>query len=196
MRARFRSKRRDDDEERTAMRCAGRAGRCAGSSRQARDATRNQCRATPRGCARPEPTAADPASRPPTDRTPLAEPKGPHRPEEHRSSRPGGATLRRADRAKAASPKRASCGAMPRRAAASQSSFSAIADHLEIGELGEPEGAAGSIYMTMPVIFYGETRPAVPRAGRRHPAAGQRCAGLDRRRSGAGTSSGSSGRSA
>jgi hypothetical protein len=26
--------------------------------------------------------------------------------------------------------------------------------HLEIGDLGEPEGAAGSIYVTMPVVFY------------------------------------------
>ena len=26
--------------------------------------------------------------------------------------------------------------------------------HLEIGNLGQPEGAAGSIYVTMPVIFY------------------------------------------
>lgn len=28
-------------------------------------------------------------------------------------------------------------------------------NHLEIGDLGEPEGAAGSIYVTMPVTFYG-----------------------------------------
>jgi hypothetical protein len=28
--------------------------------------------------------------------------------------------------------------------------------HLEIGDLGEPEGAAGSIYVTMPVTFYGK----------------------------------------
>jgi hypothetical protein len=27
-------------------------------------------------------------------------------------------------------------------------------NHLEIGNLGEPEGAAGSIYVTMPVLFY------------------------------------------
>jgi hypothetical protein len=27
--------------------------------------------------------------------------------------------------------------------------------HLEIGNLGETEGAAGSIYVTMPVVFYG-----------------------------------------
>lgn len=29
-------------------------------------------------------------------------------------------------------------------------------NHIEIGELGEPEGAAGSIYVTMPVTFYGQ----------------------------------------
>ena len=28
--------------------------------------------------------------------------------------------------------------------------------HLEIGDLGAPEGAAGSIYVTMPVVFYGK----------------------------------------
>jgi hypothetical protein len=34
--------------------------------------------------------------------------------------------------------------------------------HLEIGDLGESEGAAGSIYVTQPVVFYGEgfRRPA------------------------------------
>jgi hypothetical protein len=34
--------------------------------------------------------------------------------------------------------------------------------HMEIGNLGESEGAAGSIYMTVPVVFYGDTyrRPA------------------------------------
>jgi hypothetical protein len=34
--------------------------------------------------------------------------------------------------------------------------------HLEIGNLGESEGAAGSIYTTIPVVFYGDTfrRPA------------------------------------
>jgi hypothetical protein len=29
--------------------------------------------------------------------------------------------------------------------------------HLEIGELGDTEGAAGSIYTTVPVVFYGDT---------------------------------------
>jgi hypothetical protein len=34
--------------------------------------------------------------------------------------------------------------------------------HMEIGNLGESEGAAGSIYITVPVVFYGDTyrRPA------------------------------------
>ena len=30
--------------------------------------------------------------------------------------------------------------------------------HLEIGDLGEPEGAAGSIYLTMPVVFYQDAK--------------------------------------
>jgi hypothetical protein len=34
--------------------------------------------------------------------------------------------------------------------------------HLEIGELGQAEGAAGSIYTTIPVIFYGPPPRGVP----------------------------------
>ena len=34
--------------------------------------------------------------------------------------------------------------------------------HLEIGNLGESEGAAGSIYVTMPVIFYGDQADGQP----------------------------------
>jgi hypothetical protein len=34
--------------------------------------------------------------------------------------------------------------------------------HLEIGNLGQPEGAAGSIYVTMPVIFYGDAKDGQP----------------------------------
>ena len=30
--------------------------------------------------------------------------------------------------------------------------------HLEIGKPGEPEGAAGSIYLTEPVVFYGQAK--------------------------------------
>jgi hypothetical protein len=30
--------------------------------------------------------------------------------------------------------------------------------HLEIGKPGEPEGAAGSIYLAMPVVFYGQDK--------------------------------------
>jgi hypothetical protein len=39
--------------------------------------------------------------------------------------------------------------------------------HLEIGNLGDTEGAAGSIYVTMPVIFYGDDKAGQPF---RHPA--------------------------
>jgi hypothetical protein len=34
--------------------------------------------------------------------------------------------------------------------------------HLEIGNLGEPGGAAGSIYVSMPVIFFGDTKDGQP----------------------------------
>ena len=34
--------------------------------------------------------------------------------------------------------------------------------HLEIGSPGEPEGAAGSVYVTMPVIFYGDQTDGQP----------------------------------
>ena len=34
--------------------------------------------------------------------------------------------------------------------------------HLEIGNPGEAEGAAGSIYVTMPVIFYGDSKDGQP----------------------------------
>ena len=42
-------------------------------------------------------------------------------------------------------------------AKAFERNFRTYADlHLEIGDLGEPEGAAGSIYVTEPVTFYGK----------------------------------------
>jgi hypothetical protein len=34
--------------------------------------------------------------------------------------------------------------------------------HLEIGNPGEPEGAAGSIYVTIPVIIYGDRKDGQP----------------------------------
>jgi hypothetical protein len=34
--------------------------------------------------------------------------------------------------------------------------------HLEIGNPGEPEGAAGSIYLTIPVILYGDGKDGQP----------------------------------
>jgi hypothetical protein len=40
-----------------------------------------------------------------------------------------------------------------------QSELAPFADvHLEIGKLGEMEGAAGSSYVTMPVVFYGQLK--------------------------------------
>jgi hypothetical protein len=48
-------------------------------------------------------------------------------------------------------------------AAKFRADFAQLADlHLEIGNLGEPEGAAGSIYVSMPVIFYGDTKSGQP----------------------------------
>jgi len=42
-------------------------------------------------------------------------------------------------------------------AAKFHASLANVADlHLEIGDPGQPEGAAGSIYITIPVIFYGD----------------------------------------
>ena len=42
-------------------------------------------------------------------------------------------------------------------ARAFERNFRAYADvHMEIGDMGEPEGAAGSIYVTEPVTFYGK----------------------------------------
>ena len=42
-------------------------------------------------------------------------------------------------------------------ARAFERNFRASADvHMEIGDMGEPEGAAGSIYLTEPVTFYGK----------------------------------------
>lgn len=34
--------------------------------------------------------------------------------------------------------------------------------HLEIGNPGDPEGAAGSIYVTVPAIFYGDSKDGQP----------------------------------
>jgi len=48
-------------------------------------------------------------------------------------------------------------------AAKFKADFAQLADlHLEIGNLGEPQGAAGSIYVSMPVIFYGDMKDGQP----------------------------------
>jgi hypothetical protein len=44
-----------------------------------------------------------------------------------------------------------------------ESALSQFADvHLESGNPGDPEGAAGSIYITVPAIIYGDTRQGQP----------------------------------
>ena len=51
----------------------------------------------------------------------------------------------------------------PANAASFQAQLAQFADlHLEIGNPGESEGAAGSIYLTMPVIFYGDLKNGQP----------------------------------
>lgn len=44
-----------------------------------------------------------------------------------------------------------------------EATFADDADvHLEIGNPGDPEGAAGSIYVTIPVFFYGDRNDGTP----------------------------------
>ena len=61
-------------------------------------------------------------------------------------------------------------------------------------QAGEPEGAAGSIYITVPVVFYGKRKGGSPSHGETSSCAGSTTCRARPKRSGAGTSSGSSGR--
>jgi hypothetical protein len=98
----------------------------------------------------------------PDARTPLAEPKGPIDPKSAEAAgqvvQHYGALIEQGRWIEAAHYWR-----QPNDAAsfAKQLQASALA-HLEIGKPGESEGAAGSIYMTMPVVFYNDRlrRPA------------------------------------
>lgn len=98
----------------------------------------------------------------PEDRTPLAEPKGPIDPksveaagqvvqhygaliEQHRFEE----AERLWSNAAAASQLRSQLAPYPE-------------IHLEIGKPGHPEGAAGSIYVTVPVVFYGKDQTGAP----------------------------------
>ena len=95
----------------------------------------------------------------PDDRTPLSEPKGPIDP---KSAEAAGQVVQHygalieSHRWLKAEKLWGDIGAARTFATALGSRFAQV--HLEIGKLGESEGAAGSIYLTQPVVFYGETR--------------------------------------
>ena len=97
--------------------------------------------------------AANAAS--PMTARPLHEPKGADRSEERRSCRPSRSTLWRADRAGPVRRGGELLGRSGHRRGFRQTAPTRRLKHLEIGKLGETEGAAGSIYLTIPVSFYG-----------------------------------------
>lgn len=114
----------------------------------------------------PEPVAVNaPAPAPeanaalPDDRTPLVEPKSPIDPKSAEAAgqivQHYGAMIERGRWLKA---ERLWGDVEAARAFATTlgGRFSQV--HLEIGELGESEGAAGSIYITEPVVFYGKAK--------------------------------------
>lgn len=100
-------------------------------------------------------TPALPAARAPERRTSLAEPKGPIDPKSLEAAgqivQHYGALIEE---------KRFAEAAKLWSDAEAASNFAKELDqkevHLEIGPLGETEGAAGSIYTSVPVVFYGE----------------------------------------
>ena len=89
------------------------------------------------------------------DRTPLEEPKGPIDP--HSVEAAGQAVQRYG--ALIEQKRWSGAGSIwgdPAQAALFQQELKRDREvHVEIGKLGEPEGAAGSIYVTMPITFYG-----------------------------------------
>jgi len=93
------------------------------------------------------------------DRTPLSEPKGPIDPKSTEAAgqvvQHYGALIEREHWLKAEK-LWADIDAARAFATTLGNRFSGV--HLEIGKLGEPEGAAGSIYLTEPVVFYGTDR--------------------------------------
>jgi hypothetical protein len=130
-------------------------------------ATQNQAVPTP-----PEPPAANAAASGPApmvapdtnaaqpdDRTPLIEPKGPIDPKSAEAAgqvvQHYGALIER-QRWLKAEKLWGDIDAARTFATALGDRFGQV--HLEIGKLGEPEGAAGSIYLTEPVAFYGQSK--------------------------------------
>lgn len=101
-----------------------------------------------------QPPISPPATGPDA-RTPLSEPKGPIDPKSTEAAgqvvQSYGALIEQRRFAEAEKLWRDAIEA--RTFAADLKNYSDV--HLEIGDLSEPEGAAGSIYVTMPVVFYG-----------------------------------------
>ena len=113
--------------------------------------------------ATPPPSAAAPnVNAPAQDRTPLEEPNGPIDPKSTEAAgqivQSYGALIEQKRWSEANALWGDKAGA-----ARFQSDLARFAEvHLEIGNLGQPEGAAGSIYVTMPVIFYGDAKDGHP----------------------------------
>ena len=98
----------------------------------------------------------------PDDKTPLAEPKGPIDP---KSAEAAGQVVQHygALTEQHRSGEAEKLWADPRAASQMTSQLAAYPDiHLEIGKPAEPEGAAGSVYTTVPVIFYGKDQTGAP----------------------------------
>lgn len=99
---------------------------------------------------------------PADDRTPLNEPNGPIDPKSAEAAgqvvQSYGALIEQQRWAEANA-----LWGNPQLATKFKADLAQLADvHLEIGNLGDPEGAAGSIYLTMPVIFYGDSNDGQP----------------------------------
>jgi hypothetical protein len=114
-----------------------------------------QNEAAPANVAQPAPITNEAANvTSPNDRTPLAEPKGAIDPKSVEAAgqvvQHYGALIEQSRFAEAAK----YWGDAGAAAAFAKQLQSRGLKHLEIGNLGEPEGAAGSIYVTMPVFFY------------------------------------------
>ena len=118
----------------------------------------------------PEPIAANDAAPAPqtnasvaADRTPLSEPKGPIDPKSVEAAgqvvQHYGALIERKHWLKA---EKLWSDIDAARAFATSLAGQFPDVHLEIGQLGETDGAAGSIYTNVPVAFYGETKRGEP----------------------------------
>lgn len=99
---------------------------------------------------------------PSDDKTPLSEPNGPIDPKSAEAAgqvvQSYGALIEQQRWAEANA-----LWGNPQLATKFKADLAQLADvHLEIGNLGDPEGAAGSVYLTMPVIFYGDSKDGQP----------------------------------